>query len=265
MWDPQVYLQFEDERTRPVRDLLSGVGVARPQRVVDLGCGTGTSTRLLAARWPEADVLGLDRSEPMIAAARVEPAPPGARVPRYELGDAAGWRPPGPVDVLFSNALLQWVPGHLDLLGGWLADLAPGGQLAFSVPDNFDEPAHALLSELRRAPRWRELLDEPAEGRGADRVAPLRAYLDRLVALGAQVEAWQTTYLHRLAGPDPVLAWMSGTGLRPTLAALEVDPDLRAEFLDTYRAGLRELYPPDATGRTTYPFRRLFVIASTSS
>jgi trans-aconitate 2-methyltransferase len=260
VWDPEVYLKFEAERTRPVGDLLSAVDVAEPVRVVDLGCGTGTSTRLLARRWPEADVLGVDSSPQMVQAARAEPVPPGVRPPRYAVGDVREWRAGDPVDVLFSNALLQWVPGHLDLFPGWLAELSPAGSFAFSVPGNFDEPAHALLRELAGSPRWRGLLDADAR-RDGDRVHPPRVYLDRLLAAGADVEAWETVYLHRLSGPDPVLAWMSGTGLRPVLAALDADPTGRQEFLDSYRAALRQAYPPDAGGRTPMPFRRLFVVA----
>jgi trans-aconitate 2-methyltransferase len=152
------------------------------------------------------------------------------------------------------------VPGHLDLFSGWLEDLAPAGWFAFSVPGNFDEPAHVLLRELGASPRWSGLLDADAR-RGRDRVHPLRVYVDRLLADGVDVEAWETTYLHRLSGPDAVLAWMSGTGLRPVLAALDADPAAREEFLATYRDALRRAYPPDLAGRTPMPFRRLFVAA----
>jgi trans-aconitate 2-methyltransferase len=260
VWDPQVYLQFESERTRPVQDLLSRLDVVAPTRVVDLGCGTGTSTRLLSRRWPQADVLGVDSSARMLEAALREPAPPGSGEPRYELGDAAAWRSGTSVDVLFSNALLQWVPGHLELFGGWVQDLAPGGRLAFSVPDNFDEPAHLLLARLCAAAPWSGLLDGRVQRR-SDRVHSLPVYADSLLATGADVEAWTTTYLHRLTGPDPVLAWMSGTGLRPVLTALEADPAAAQEFLETYRAMLREAYPADRAGATPMPFRRLFVVA----
>ncbi len=247
MWDPATYLAYADERTRPARDLLAAVHVEDPAYVVDLGCGTGTSTALLAARWPGAEILGLDSSPEMIAAAE-----PVAQV-RFAVADASRWRAERPADVIFSNALLQWIPGHLDLLEALLLGLAPGGRLAFQVPGNSDAPSHALLRELCGSPRWRGQLGTFAERRAACEPGE---YLDRLGGLGRHADVWETTYLHVLAGADPVLRWMSGTALRPALAALG-DP---AEFLAEYRALLRDAYPAGPVG-TVLPFRRIFVVA----
>ncbi|GAA0636849.1 trans-aconitate 2-methyltransferase [Sporichthya brevicatena] len=259
MWDPQTYLAYADERTRPARDLLAAIDVEKPARVVDLGCGTGTSTRLLARRWPDADVLGTDSSPEMIAAAQAEPAEPGAAACRYEVADAYSWAPGEPVDVWFSNAMLQWLPGHLDRLPGWLRTVAPGGVLAFQVPGNFESPSHVLLREVTRSPAWRDRLAGIPERREAVE-SPAR-YADVLAAAGARPDVWETTYLHRLDGPDPVLRWTTGTALRPVLAVLGEDSEARAAFLAEYGAALRAAYPPNDAGTVTFPFRRIFVVA----
>ncbi len=261
MWDPQTYLVYADERTRPARDLLAAVDVAAPARVVDLGCGPGNSTLLLAARWPGADLLGVDLSAEMIATAQAEASADG-RI-RYEIADAGAWRAPGRfdggVDVLFSNALLQWMPGHLKLLPAWLADLAPGGRLAFQVPANFDAPSHGLLREVCDSPAWRDRLG--GLSRRHEVVHTPQEYVDALAAVGARPDVWETTYLHRLSGADPVLEWVSGTALRPVLQLLAGDPAARVDFLAEYGAALRAAYPAGADGVTTLPFRRIFAVA----
>jgi trans-aconitate 2-methyltransferase len=251
MWDPGTYLAYADERTRPARDLLAAVPVPDPGYVVDLGCGTGTSTRVLADRWPEAEILGLDSSAEMIAA-----AVGGPRV-RYAVADAGRWRPDRPVDVIFSNALFQWVPGHLDLFEAWLPALAPGGRLAVQVPGNFDAPSHVLRRQVCGSPRWRDRLGAFAARREAAHEP--REYLERLATGGRPVDVWETTYLHLLPGEDPVLRWVSGTALRPVLTALDDDPAGRERFLAEYGALLRAAYPGGAAG-TVLPFRRIFLV-----
>jgi trans-aconitate 2-methyltransferase len=260
VWDPQTYLTYAEERTRPARDLLAAIDVRNPQRVVDLGCGTGTSTRLLAARWPEADVLGTDSSPEMIDAARAEGDAPESKRCTYEVVDAAAWQPDGPVDVWFSNAMLQWLPGHLELLPRWLASLNPAGRLAFQVPANFDAPHHLLLREFCAAPAWRDRLGGISERHEA--IHAPAVYADALAAAGARPDVWETTYLHRLEGPDPVLTWTAGTALRPVLAALADDPPAREAFLAEYGAAVRVAYPAGPDGVTTFPFRRIFAVAA---
>jgi trans-aconitate 2-methyltransferase len=250
-WDPEQYLQFADERGRPFRDLLARVGAARPRAVADLGCGAGNLTRELAERWPEADVEGVDGSPEMIERARTET---GEAV-RLTLADVRDWAPPEPVDVLVSNATLQWIPDHLPLLDRLAGFLAPGGWLAVQVPGNFGEPSHTELRALAAEPRWRERLagvrwpavEEPA------------TYLARLAALGLWVDAWETTYLQVLQGADAVLAWMRGTALRPVLTAL-LDAGERAAFEAAYADRLRAAYPRQAYG-TVLPYRRIFLVA----
>jgi trans-aconitate 2-methyltransferase len=247
-WDPERYLRFADERGRSFVELVARIDASDPATVVDLGCGPGHLTHLLRERWPGATVLGVDSSEPMIAEA--EPAD-GVR---FELGDVRTWQPAAPVDVLVSNATLQWVPGHLDLLPRLVGHVAPGGWFAFQVPGNFDEQSHVIRRDLAaEAPYAAHTTGVAAP----DAFGP-ETYLDALAGLGCTVDSWETTYLHVLQGQDPVFTWVSATGARPTLEAL---PDgLREEFTAELKARLRAAYPPRSYG-TVLAFRRVFVVA----
>jgi trans-aconitate 2-methyltransferase len=254
MWDPDQYQHFGDERSRPFFDLLARVGAQAPGVVVDLGCGPGTLTVTLARRWPGAVVRGIDSSAEMIEAARALPASGDQRL-SFVQGDVRDWRPDGGVDVIVSNAVLQWVPDHLAVLARWAGFLQTGGWLAFQIPGNYDQPSHLALRELASGDRWRPLLAGVQLNRQA---ADPADYLDLLTRAGFEVDAWETTYLHVLHGEDPVLDWYKGTGLRPVLAALR--PEQAAEFLDEYRARMSEAYPAAPYG-TVFPFRRVFVVA----
>ena len=259
MWDPAQYLHFADERSRPFYDLTARIGAAAPGYVVDLGCGPGQLTASLADRWPGAEVAGLDSSAEMMAAAQQAGfgAGPGAAGGRlsFAVGDVRDWKPDRPVDVIISNAVLQWVPGHLELLPHWAAWLAADGWLAFQLPGNFDQPSHAVLRELSAAAQWREKLAGVQLNRQAGEPGE---YLDLLAREGLSVDAWETTYLHVLPGPDPVTEWYAGTGLRPVLTAL--GPSDAGEFRRQYGDRVRAAYPAAAYG-TVLPFRRVFVVA----
>ena len=248
-WDPEHYLAYADERGRPFLELVQRIGAQDPRTVVDLGCGPGNLTNLLADRWPSASVTGLDSSAEMIVAARGT----GSRV-SYDVADLRDWAPADPVDVLVSNATLQWVPGHLDLLPVLISRVRPGGWLAFQVPGNFDEPSHTIRTELAAEPAYAEHTSGVAVPSSHDAAS----YLEKLVGLGCRVDAWETTYLHVLQGPDPVFEWVSGTGARPTLQALP--PGLREEFEAEFKARLRAAYPDTGHG-AVLPFRRIFVVA----
>jgi len=252
-WDPDRYLAFSDERGRPFADLVARIGAEDPRTVVDLGCGTGNLTVLLAQRWPAARVLGVDSSVEMVRA-----APSDAGV-EFTVGDIGEWSGLGvPVDVLVSNAALQWVPGHLDLLPGLVRAVAPRGWLALQVPGNFDEPSHTIRRELAADPAYAA----HTAGVAVPDAPNAATYLHVLRDLGCQVDAWETTYLHVLEGPDPVFRWVSGTGARPTLEALP--PDLRADFEEEFKERLRAAYPEQA-GLVVLPFRRVFVVARVGS
>jgi trans-aconitate 2-methyltransferase len=251
MWDTTQYLRFGGERARPFFDLLGRVGAEEPGLVVDMGCGPGNLTAALAERWPSATVVGVDNSSEMIEAARVHDAPGLS----FVRDDVKHWKPQAVPDVIISNAVLQWVPGHLELLARWAGWLADGGWLAIQVPGNFDQPAYAIMRELTSGARWRPLLANAALNRQA---ADPAQYAELLAGAGCEVDAWETIYLHILHGEDPVLEWYRGTGLRPVLAALDAGQE--AEFLAEYAERLRAAYPPRPFG-TVFPFRRVFAVA----
>lgn len=259
-WDPGQYAKFAGERSRPFRDLVAQIGASDPRLVLDLGCGDGPLTLGLSARWPDARIVGVDSSATMLATARTHDS--GGRVDWVEA-DLTHWDPAayaGAPDVIVSNALLQWIPRHLELLAEWASALAPGGWLAIQVPGNFGAPSHALMREIARAhPRRDDLaiaLRRPAS-------AEPTTYLQILHRAGLATDVWETTYLHVLdrAGEqdDPVLEWVRGTGLRPVLAIL-TDSAERAAFLEPYAEALRAAYPRTAAG-VVLPFRRVFAVA----
>ncbi len=271
MWDATLYLRFGGERARPFFDLLARVGAELPEYVVDMGCGPGHLTALLAERWPSAVVCGIDSSPQMIdAAQRLVPEEtrrsqassasvttitshaPGLS---FVLDDVRHWEPQCLPDVIISNAVLQWVPGHRELLLRWVDQLADDGWLAFAVPANYDQPSHAILREMVASDRWRPLLRDVELNRQTDDPAD---YAELLAGAGCEVDAWETTYLHILHGEDPVLQWYKGTGLRPVLVAL--DEHRAADFLAEYGERVREAYPPSSFG-TVFPFRRVFAVA----
>jgi trans-aconitate 2-methyltransferase len=262
MWDPGQYGRFQAERSRPFYDLLAQVPLAAATSVVDLGCGTGALTASLLERFPRARVVGVDNSPEMLATARPltrsaagSGSSSGTGSLEFVLGDVARWKPSEPIDLVISNAALQWVPGHLGLLSRFADWLAPGGVLAVQVPGNFAAPSHRLLRDLRLSPRWRDRLGVAAD-RSAE-VAEPAVYLQALLDARLQPLVWETTYYQLLAGEDAVLEWMRGTALRPVLA--ELDASEQAEFLAELRPLLAAAYPPGPDG-TALPFRRLFLL-----
>jgi trans-aconitate 2-methyltransferase len=249
-WDPQQYSRYADERGRPFLDLVGRVAADAPRRVVDLGCGPGTLTALLAERWPSASVEGIDSSADMIAA--------GTQAPRlsFHVADVTEWDPAG-ADVIVSNATLQWVPEHRSLIPRWAAALPSGGWLAFQVPGNFDSPSHALMRSLANEPQWAPALAGVL--RHDDAVGSPAEYAQLLLGCGLRADVWETTYLHVLPGPDPVLQWLRGTGLRPIMQALPAEA--YAEFEAEFGRRLRSAYPTTEQG-TLFPFRRIFAVGA---
>ncbi len=248
-WDPTQHARWSNHRSRPFFDLVAQIGAESPGTVVDVGCGPGALTLSLAQRWPAATILGVDSSPEMI-----ERTPTGQGV-SFRLGDAQDVDASG-VDVVISNAALQWVPQHTELLSRWADQLDDGGWIAVQVPSNFDAPSHALMRELAGSPRWRDRLHGVL--RDATSVAEPGAYLELLTGGGLHADVWQTQYLHVLTGDDPVLEWVRGTGLQPVLQALSEN---EAEaFSAEYAALLRQAYPARASG-TVFPFLRTFAVA----
>jgi trans-aconitate 2-methyltransferase len=244
-WDPDLYLDFDDLRSRPFADLLARVGAREPRHVVDAGCGPGHLTTVLSARWPGARVSAFDSSPAMVAAAR-------ERGIDAATADVGTWVPDDDVDVIVTNAVLQWVPGHRDLLARWVDALPEEGWLAMQVPGNFTAPSHELARDAA------DRIGVPL--RDAATVAEPADYADDLAAAGARaVDVWETTYLQRLTGDDPVLHWISGTALRPVRDAL--DDEAYAAFTADLAPRLRAAYPQRPDGSTWFPFRRIFAVA----
>ena len=251
-WSATQYLQFEAERTRPASDLLTRVPDRAIKRVADLGCGPGNSTELLANRFPQAAILGLDSSDDMLAKARL-------RLPhvKFEKADVARWRGGAPFDLIFANAVLQWIPGHIALMVRLMSELAPGGCLAAQTPDNLDEPSHVLMRKVAARPPFSDKLSGATAAR--EKIGAFVDYYAALAPVCAQVDLWRTTYVHALQGPDAIVDWVASTGLRPFLAPLA--PDERQAFLAQYREEVAAAYPPLADGRVLLPFPRLFIVA----
>jgi len=251
MWSPETYLRFADQRGRPFFDLLARVGAESPRRVVDLGCGPGNLTEHLVRRWPEARVDALDSSPEMVAAAR-------ERGIAAQVGDVAAYVPPPDTDVVFSNAALQWVPGHAELLVGWAESLDPGAWIAVQVPGNFDAPSHVAIRALAQREPWSKLLGDFTFRRPDVVETPFR-YAELLIGAGCDVDVWETTYVHGLTGENPVLTWITGTALTPVRDQLadEQWQQFRAELIPMLAAA----YPVRPEGTTLFPFRRIFVVA----
>ncbi|MCX2932607.1 trans-aconitate 2-methyltransferase [Mycobacterium sp. CVI_P3] len=251
MWNPQTYLAFADQRGRPFFDLLARIGARSPRRVVDLGCGPGNLTEQLAQHWPDAALEAVDSSPEMVAAAR-------ERGIDAELGDISAWTPRSDTDVVFSNAALQWIPGHGELMVRWAGLLEPGGWIAVQVPGNFDAPSHVAIRSLADQAHWSKVLGDFAF-RNVDAVETPIRYAELLTGAGCTVDAWETTYIHELTGPDPVLNWISGTALTPLRDRLTDDQwqQFRAELIPL----LNQAYPVRPDGRTYFPFRRIFFVA----
>lgn len=251
-WDVQQYERYRDERARPFMDLIARVPLSRVRTAVDLGCGTGELTAHLNERWPGSRVVGLDSSAEMLASAK--PREVAGRL-TFEQADAATWQAPVPVDLVVSNALAQWLDDHPRLLARWCASVAEGGAIAVQMPGNFDAPSHRLLAEARADGPWAERLAGMERGHAVQTPA---WYAEQLALHGfTHVDAWETTYIHVLQGPDAVLEWIKGTALRPVLARLL--PQEQPQFLSQLGARLREAYPARSCG-TLFPFRRIFFV-----
>ncbi|MFJ2363932.1 trans-aconitate 2-methyltransferase [Pseudomonas sp. NPDC087697] len=253
-WSAKQYVAFEDERTRPARDLLAAIPNTDARSVIDVGCGPGNSTELLVQRFANAAVRGLDSSADMIDAAR-------KRLPgvRFDTADIATWSESGPFDVIFANAVFQWLPDHATLLPSLVAKLAPGGSLAIQMPDNLDQPSHRMMREVASSGPWASKLADVAGQRTT--LDDANGYYQILRACCLRVDVWRTTYHHPLAGgPAAVVEWFKGSGLRPFLEPL--DEAEKVQYLEHYLAALEPFFPVLADGSVLLPFPRLFIVAT---
>lgn len=248
-WDDRQYRKFLDARTRPAAELLLRVPLTAAERVIDLGCGPGNSTALLAERFPAAHITGVDNSPEMLRAAR-------AAEPRLEWlqEDIASYRPASPVDLSFSNAALHWLPDHARLFPELLACVRPGGAFAVQMPYNFDEPSHRLMREVGRT-----FALDPAASRAVAPLGTPEFYYDLLAPLCASVDVWVTRYEQVMADAAAIVEWVKGTGLRPYLEALSAGE--RVPFAAAYTEAIDQAYPVRSDGKRLFPFPRLFIVA----
>jgi trans-aconitate 2-methyltransferase len=256
-WNPDQYLQYADARQRPAVELLARVGVGAPRVAVDLGCGTGNTSRLLAARWPGARVIGADRDSAMLAKAR---STEGGGAIEWVQCDLGAWQPEVPPDLIFSNAALHWLDNHATLFPRLLSQVGTEGCLAVQMPDNFKAASHQVLFDLAESARWRDVVGKHV--RRAP-VATADCYFDWLSPGARQIDIWATEYLQALPpradGEHPVVAWMRGSALTPFLEGMAAkDQDL---FLGEFREGIAGAYPPRGDGGVLFPFRRIFIVA----
>ena len=250
-WDPAQYLRYDNERSQPTRDLIAAIGDLNPTEIVDLGCGTGNSTALLAHRWPDASLIGVDGSTEML-----DQADQSGLHAVWQEADIATWQPSRPVDLIFSNAALHWLDDHDALFRQLVAGLRPGGMLAVQMPYNFSQPSHTLISEIAKESHWAERLSNVIR---PSPVHPPEHYLSLLEPLVSTVRVWTTTYFHVLFGERPVAQWTGGATLRPVIAALGNDAD---EFVNEYALRLGKAYPIRGDGSTVLPFTRMFILAT---
>lgn len=251
-WDPARYAHFKEERLRPGRELIARIALDAPRRIADLGCGGGELTAELARRWPHASIEAIDGSDEMLAQARAR----DSRI-AWRRADIARWTALEPVDLVFSNAALHWLPDHEALFPRLIGSLREGGTLAVQMPRNDGSPARSAVREavkagpwqMKLAPVWRE-----------SPVAQPEDYLALLAPLCRALDVWESVYYHRLEGENPVADWLAGAALEPLLAAL--DPPERAAFEGECAARLAAAYPRAPDGRTIFPFRRLFILAA---
>lgn len=253
-WNAGQYLKFEDERTRPAVDLIRRVPLATIRSAVDIGCGPGNSTELIINRYPDARVLGLDSSPDMLAKAQ-------ARLPEVTFleADIASWKPEERYDLIFANAVLQWLPGHHHLLTQLASHLEAGGCLAIQMPNNLQEPSHRLMRKVAQEGPWAEKLKAASVSR--EEIESFEDYYSWLRQAGCSADLWQTTYVHPLADAGAIVEWLKGTGLRPYLDPLS--PEEQAGFLELYHAEIEKAYPTQADGRVLLRFPRLFMVAQT--
>jgi trans-aconitate 2-methyltransferase len=254
-WDPGQYLKFRDERTRPSIDLAARISLISPSRILDVGCGPGNSTEVLHDRWPTADITGLDSSGEMIAQARAS-----HDWGEWVCADAAALGKDadlGVWDLVFSNAVLQWIPDHQHLVPALFGLVNRGGALAVQVPANAGSPLHRSLLRTADSPRWRRF----TAGCASHLVYHEPPFYHGLLCSTAdRIEVWETTYHHELADHRALVEWYKGTGMRPCLERLPDEPSRRA-FEDDVLVGCRADYPVQPNGRVLYPFRRLFFVA----
>jgi trans-aconitate 2-methyltransferase len=251
-WNPDQYLKFSNERTRPALDLASQIEIKKPKRIIDLGCGTGTSTEILAKKWPQAEITGLDSSEEMLNKAQA--AHPNITWVKQDLNE---WIPDQKYDIIFSNASLQWINPVESLIASSIEALNEGGAFAFQVPNNHDSPYHTCIIEAASRPQWKMKMEQVVNPLRYDSI---NFYYDLLSKRVSKIIAWETRYFQIMEGPEAILEWVSGTALGPYLQVLGSEKErvsFKADLLNFYRKS----FPASSDGKVIFPFNRQFLIA----
>ncbi|MEM6162005.1 trans-aconitate 2-methyltransferase [Erwinia sp. P6884] len=254
-WNPDLYRQFEAERTRPAKELVTRIPLRDVQHITDLGCGPGNSTALLHQTWPQARITGLDSSQAMLEQAL-------QRLPdcRFEQADIQAWQASSPQDLIYANASLQWLSDHDTLLPSLVEQLAKGGVLAVQMPDNLDQPTHSLMRKVAENGPWQDKINHDPGHR--KRLLTTEAYYDLLSSAGCTVDIWRTTYYHVMSSHSAMVEWLRSTGLRPFLSPLQEEE--QAAYLAHYLAELTAAYQPRQDGSVLMPYPRLFMVAKKS-
>ncbi|NJM73263.1 MAG: methyltransferase domain-containing protein [Scytonema sp. RU_4_4] len=251
-WDPNLYLQFANERTQPSLDLMTRIAVSCPQKILDVGCGPGNSTEMLRRQWSEADIIGLDHSSEMISAA--SKAYPKEK---WILADIVTWTADTPFDIVFSSSTLQWVPNHATVFPHLLNQVAPHGVFAVQMPMHFKLSVFQLMLEIADDSRWQSRM---YKAKNALIIEKPSFYYNILQPLASRIDLWETEYYHVMDSHESIMQWISGAPLRPFLEALE-DEEQKLRFQEKLRAGIARAYPQQKDGRVLFPFRRLFIVA----
>ena len=261
VWDAAQYLKFSDQRTQPSRDLVSRLPADDGSvcRVLDIGCGPGNNTAQLRARYPKAQALGIDSSPEMIDAARRQhPDMEFLVLDAAHLDDL-----PADFDVAFTNACLQWVPNHREVIPAMLRRVKPGGFAACQFTETINQPAHTIMRELAATPPFMAHIGaadaRPYHHLGGKHFS-VSAYYDLIAPLSHHVQMWETTYWHALAGYEGVIDWYRGTGLRPYLAQLPTE-ELRRAYEQAFVDRLSKVYPLQSDGTVLLPMPRFFFLA----
>ena len=251
-WDPQQYLQFGYERTQPSIDLVARIPLEDPKTIIDIGCGPGNSTQILRKRWPNASIVGLDKSEKMIERARTDHPDQ-----QWMLGDASMLGTEQTYDIVFSNAAIHWIPDHHILIPRLFQLVSQHGALAVQVPANYESPLYRIILNVAQSSKW------SAFTAGCDKLITYHNaeyYYNQLVSLTLDIALWETTYYHILKSHQDLIAWYKSTAMKPFLESLPLDEN-REEFEWTVLTACKAHYPRQGDGRILYPFKRLFFTA----
>jgi len=256
VWNPNIYSQFLDLRTRPARDLLNAIpNTIQPRSAYDLGCGTGNSTILLQQRWPQAKVIGIDSSSDMLKEAKLT-------YPDLEFikEDIAQFSPTEKVDALFANASLQWVDDHETLIPKLASFLNPNGVIAIQMPNNFHSPTHQVTIQLlQNNPAWQHFLKNLRYGALTKPFYQLPWHYDLLSNSGLHdLQIWETEYFQEMNSYEDIFTWVKGTGLRPVLSAM--DSETQTQFRNAYIGAIAKEYPLQTNNKILMPFRRIFMV-----